>query len=319
MQATLRSRATRSSTRLRKMGKDAHSDSSPDSLFSPSPASPGQGSAGDAEVFDTCVAEAAREAERSGPSSTPPAKRVRLDGAESVTRTASKSAPAARRARESTSTMATTPGLRIDGPRDADLRADDNNAGVANDVICDGPMLLDRLRAPEKDGGAGLTTADIQKLMDQGIGTVEALAFTPIRHINNLRGISDQKAERLKKAAVTLVPMGFQSAGQYLEQRSSMIRISTGCKAIDYGFSVFGRSYVSPSIDTLLCGGIETGSITEIFGESRAGKSQFCHALCVAAQLPICQGGAAGRSMYIDTEGTFRPERLMDMGQKWGL
>ncbi|KAF4699107.1 Structural maintenance of chromosomes protein 2 [Perkinsus olseni] len=74
-----------------------------------------------------------------------------------------------------------------------------------------------------------------------------------------------------------------------------------------------------PSIDALLQGGVETGSITEIFGESRSGKSQFCHALCVAAQLPVSQGGAAGRSLYIDTEGTFRPERLADMGQKWGL
>ncbi|EER05366.1 structural maintenance of chromosome, putative [Perkinsus marinus ATCC 50983] len=164
-------------------------------------------------------------------------------------------------------------------------------------------MMLDRLRAPEKDGGAGLTTGDIQKLIDQGIGTVEALAFAPTRHISSLKGVSEQKAERLKRAALSLIPMGFQSAGQYLEQRSSMIRISTGC----------------PSIDALLRGGVETGSITEVFGESRSGKSQFCHALCVAAQLPVSQGGAAGRSLYIDTEGTFRPERLADMGHKWGL
>lgn len=81
--------------------------------------------------------------------------------------------------------------------------------------------MLDRLRAPEKDGGAGLTTGDIQKLIDQGIGsyellacsvhcvgtlgTVEALAFAPTRHISSLKGVSEQKAERLKRAALSLV------------------------------------------------------------------------------------------------------------------
>ena len=65
--------------------------------------------------------------------------------------------------------------------------------------------------------------------------------------------------------------------------------------------------------------GIETGSITEIFGEFRTGKTQLCHTLCVTCQLPVKDGGGAGMAMYIDTEGTFRPERLIPIAQRYGL
>ncbi len=61
----------------------------------------------------------------------------------------------------------------------------------------------------------------------------------------------------------------------------------------------------SNDLDVLLGGGVETGSITEIFGEFRTGKTQLCHTLCVTAQRPIDQGGAEGRVIYVDTEGNF--------------
>jgi DNA repair protein RAD51 len=72
-------------------------------------------------------------------------------------------------------------------------------------------------------------------------------------------------------------------------------------------------------MDALLEGGIETGGITEIFGEFRTGKSQLCHSLCVKCQLPIDNGGAEGKALYIDTEGTFRPERLVEIGEKYSM
>ena len=72
----------------------------------------------------------------------------------------------------------------------------------------------------------------------------------------------------------------------------------------------------STELDALLKGGIETGSITEIFGEFRTGKTQLCHTLCVTSQLPMEQGGAEGKAMYIDTEGTFRPERLQEIAER---
>ena len=66
----------------------------------------------------------------------------------------------------------------------------------------------------------------------------------------------------------------------------------------------------------LLGGGIETGSITEIFGEFRTGKTQLCHTLCVTAQRPLDQGGAEGRVIYVDTEGTFRPQKLVAIAER---
>lgn len=64
---------------------------------------------------------------------------------------------------------------------------------------------------------------------------------------------------------------------------------------------------------------METGSITEIYGEFRTGKTQLCHTLCVTCQLPLDQGGGEGKALYIDTEGTFRPSRLIQIAERFGL
>lgn len=66
-------------------------------------------------------------------------------------------------------------------------------------------------------------------------------------------------------------------------------------------------------------GGIETGSITELFGEFRTGKSQICHTVAVTCQLPVSMGGGEGKCLYIDTEGTFRPVRLLAVAERYGL
>ena len=73
------------------------------------------------------------------------------------------------------------------------------------------------------------------------------------------------------------------------------------------------------TIGYFIRGGVETGSITEVFGEFRTGKSQLCHTLAVTCQLPIDMGGGEGKCLYIDTEGTFRPNRLVSIAQRYGL
>lgn len=60
-------------------------------------------------------------------------------------------------------------------------------------------------------------------------------------------------------------------------------------------------------------------SITEAFGEFRTGKTQLCHTLCVTAQLPPAMGGASGKAAYIDTEGTFRPDRIKAIAERFGM
>lgn len=97
--------------------------------------------------------------------------------------------------------------------------------------------------------------------------------------------------------------MGFSSATEIHKQRSEIIYITTG----------------SAELDKLLGGGIETGSVTELFGEFRTGKTQLAHQLAVTCQLPIDNNGAEGKALYIDTEGEFRPERLLAVAERYGL
>jgi len=75
----------------------------------------------------------------------------------------------------------------------------------------------------------------------------------------------------------------------------------------------------SKSLDELLGGGVETKTITEFFGEYGTGKTQICHQLAVNVQLPEDKGGLEAKAVYIDTEGTFRWERIDQMSRALGL
>ena len=151
----------------------------------------------------------------------------------------------------------------------------------------------------------GISKNDVQKLKTGGFHTIESLAHSSIRQITNVKGVSDQKAAKLKQLIKDnqLVSIGFKTASNRLEDMKDQIFLATG----------------SSALDGLLNGGIETGSITEIFGEFRTGKSQLCHTLCVTVQRPIDQGGAEGKAIFVDTEGTFRPQNLVKIAERFGM
>ncbi|MEM2703567.1 MAG: DNA repair and recombination protein RadA, partial [Candidatus Bathyarchaeia archaeon] len=90
---------------------------------------------------------------------------------------------------------------------------------------------------------------------------------------------------------------------ELLEKRQNVLRLTTGSKKLDY----------------LLGGGLETQTITEFYGEYGSGKSQIAHQACVNVQLPPEKGGLGGGALYIDTENTFRPERIVQMAKFRGL
>ncbi|KAJ1482960.1 DNA repair protein-like protein RAD51-like protein A [Baffinella frigidus] len=151
--------------------------------------------------------------------------------------------------------------------------------------------------------GNGISRGDLTKLVEAGFHTAESIAHATTAVLLKVKGLGDTKVLKLKEAAAKLVPMGFTTAFEYHKQRQEIIQIHTGSK----------------ELDKLLAGGIETGSLTELFGEFRTGKTQICHQLCVTCQLPLESGGAEGKALYIDTEGTFRPERLVKIAERYGL
>lgn len=168
---------------------------------------------------------------------------------------------------------------------------------VQNEEDMGGPIRIEKLKE------VGLTAGDISKLIEHGYHTVEAIAYTPKKALLTIKGFSDTKADKILTEAAKLIPMGFTTATEFHQRRSEIITLSTGSK----------------ELDKLLNGGIETGSITEIFGEFRTGKTQLCHTLAVMCQLPLDMGGGEGKCLYIDTEGTFRPERLLAIAERYQL
>ncbi|GAB7325071.1 hypothetical protein MBLNU13_g09164t1 [Cladosporium sp. NU13] len=178
---------------------------------------------------------------------------------------------------------------------------EDQQSQSGYDEQAGGPGAPTPLAALE--GVAGLSKRDIQLFVDAGYNTVESVAYTPKKLLETIKGVSEQKATKILVEASKLVPMGFTTATEMHARRSELISITTGSK----------------QLDTLLAGGVETGSITEVFGEFRTGKSQICHTLAVTCQLPFDMGGGEGKCLYIDTEGTFRPVRLLSVANRYGL
>ncbi|GBC74975.1 Protein RecA [archaeon HR06] len=139
-----------------------------------------------------------------------------------------------------------------------------------------------------------------QKLLDVGITNIMELAVKGPVEVSDATGIELEKAiELCNKARSKLVELGlleedFISASDLYKKRLEIERITTGSK----------------NLDDLLGGGIETQAVTEFYGEYGSGKTQICHTLCVTVQLPKDKGGLSSGAIYIDTENTFRPERI---------
>ncbi|MEM2973110.1 MAG: DNA repair and recombination protein RadA [Candidatus Caldarchaeum sp.] len=154
----------------------------------------------------------------------------------------------------------------------------------------------------------GVGKATEEKLNAAGITSVLDLAAATPRELVEI-GLSSEKAEELcLKARLLLIESGFLDkefvpATEVLERRKAMQRVTTGSNAID----------------SMLGGGVETQAITELIGEYGSGKTQLCHTLCVTTQLPRQQGGLEGTAIYIDTEATFRPERVSQIAEARGL
>ncbi|MFI5419296.1 MAG: DNA repair and recombination protein RadA [Candidatus Lutacidiplasmatales archaeon] len=150
--------------------------------------------------------------------------------------------------------------------------------------------------------GVGSTIAD--KLREAGYTDLMELAVASPGDVAEAAEIGTQVAQKIIGEARRRADVGsFEIGTLLLERRKTLGRISTGAS----------------SLDELLGGGIETQAITELAGEFGTGKTQIAHQAAVNVQLAPDQGGLKGEAIYIDTEGTFRPERIVDMAKGVGL
>jgi len=165
---------------------------------------------------------------------------------------------------------------------------------------------MDELRLDSLEGVGPVTT---KKLTDAGIHNIMDLLVRGPVEVSEITGMDKETAEKIvNKARQQLVEEGliakdFVSATEIYKRRQDIGKISTGTNCLDLLFD----------------GGVETQALTEVYGEFGSGKTQFCHTMCVNVQKPKEQGGQEGGVLYIDTENTFRPERIVSIAKANGM
>ncbi len=145
--------------------------------------------------------------------------------------------------------------------------------------------------------GVGAATAE--KLEQAGYKDLLSVAVATLGELVEIAGVTEATARKMINAARDSMKMGFETGMDVLRKRENISKISTG----------------SESFNTLMGGGFETGAITECFGEFGSGKTQIGHMLCISA----LKEDPDAHAVYIDTENTFRPERITQFAQGAGL
>ena len=149
--------------------------------------------------------------------------------------------------------------------------------------------------------GIGPTTAT--KLRAAGIDTLDKIAVASPHEIAEMTGISVEAAKKAVQIAQESTTIAFETGEQFYEKRKLIGKISTG----------------SSDLNDLIGGGVETNGITETYGRFASGKTQLGFQLAVNVQLPKDKGGLGGNVLFIDTEGTFRPERIEQIAKAAGM
>ncbi len=153
-----------------------------------------------------------------------------------------------------------------------------------------------------KLAGVGEKTAE--KLKEAGYVDYMSIAAASAGDLVDAIGVGEDTANKIIESAREQTNTGgFEPATETLKRRQKVGKITTSSK----------------TLDQLLGGGVETQCILEAHGAFGSGKSQLAHQLAVNVQLSKEKGGLGGRAVFIDTEGTFRPERVQQMAEAAGV
>ena len=143
----------------------------------------------------------------------------------------------------------------------------------------------------------------VSKLEEAGFTNIESIAITPMQELVEKTCISNETAVKLLQKVRDILGLEYITALEFYKKKQNDKRLTTGTN----------------NLDMLLGGGIEMRAITEFIGEYGTGKNQICMQLCVTAQKPSERGGFGGKVLFIDTEGTFSPQRVHDIAEARGL
>ncbi|MDP7081146.1 MAG: DNA repair and recombination protein RadA [Candidatus Undinarchaeales archaeon] len=149
--------------------------------------------------------------------------------------------------------------------------------------------------------GIGPKTAE--KLREVGYIDVLAIAAASSNELMAAADMGESLAMKVIAAAQQVLDIGFETGLDVLEKRKKVVKVTT----------------MSTQVDELLGGGVQSQAITEVHGPFGSGKSQIAFQIAVSAQLPVEKGGLDGHVAFIDTENTFRPERIMGIAEALGL
>lgn len=148
----------------------------------------------------------------------------------------------------------------------------------------------------ERLPSVGPATAD--KLVESGFDSYQGIAVASPSELSNTVDIGENTAATIINAAREAADVG---------------GFKSGTSILDHREKIGSLRWLVEEVDDLIGGGIETQSISEVYGEFGVGKSQVTHQLAVNVQLPEAHGGLDGRAVFIDSEDTFRPERIEEM------
>ncbi len=174
-------------------------------------------------------------------------------------------------------------------------KADEDETGEEVKKPSDGePQLTDL---------PGIGPAVAAKLEAAGIYDLMSLAVTSTATLADKAGVGEAVARKAIQAARKMLDLGFVDGMEFAKKRENILNITTG----------------SLNLNNLLGGkGVETKSLTEAYGAFGSGKTQLGLTLAVRVQLPVENGGANGKCVFIDTEGTFRPSRIKQIAEGMG-
>ena len=180
-------------------------------------------------------------------------------------------------------------------PDDFEKESNDDSVNITSDEV------KSTLSDIEQIPGVGEKTAE--KLKEAGFSDLMSIAVSPASLIAEAADLGATTAAKIISSARSSLKMGFTSGDILLDKRSEIGKIK----------------FHSEELNKLLGGGVETQALTECFGQFGSGKTQIALQLAINVQLPVEQGGLDGYCVIIDTENTFRPERIVQLAESLGL